>query len=103
MFSLPSASHFGGGWEATIKSTKFRLGRVLGNAIACEEVTAVAVQIEVVLNSGPLCFLSDNVTDCFVLAPGSFLIEEALVVLPELDLSTEPMTGLTRWRCLNGR
>ncbi|XP_011859856.1 PREDICTED: uncharacterized protein LOC105557272 [Vollenhovia emeryi] len=55
-FNPPSAPHFGGKWEAAVKSTKFHLQRVLGDtSLTYEEMTTITVQIEAVLNSGPLC------------------------------------------------
>lgn len=55
-FIPPSAPHFGGLWEAGVKSVKFHLKRVLGNSIFTnEEMSTILAQIETVLNSRPLC------------------------------------------------
>lgn len=55
-FNPPSVPHFGGKWEAAVKSTKYHLKRVLKDAILTyEELTTIRVQIEAVLNSRPLC------------------------------------------------
>jgi len=57
-FNPPSAPHFGGKWEAAVKSVKFHLKRVLGDtAVTYEEMSTVVVQIEAVLNSRPLTTL----------------------------------------------
>ncbi|XP_064625931.1 uncharacterized protein LOC135486763 [Lineus longissimus] len=71
-FSPPLGSHFGGLWEAGIKSVKHHWNRVIGNArLTYEEMYTVLCQIEACLNSRPLCPLS---TDLQVLTPGHFLI-----------------------------
>ncbi|XP_029675478.1 uncharacterized protein LOC115242954, partial [Formica exsecta] len=46
-FNPPSAPHFGGKWEAAVKSVKFHLRRVLGDtAVTYEEMTTITTQIE---------------------------------------------------------
>jgi len=100
-FNPPSAPHFGGKWEAAVKSVKFHLQRVLKDTVVTyEELTTVTVQIEAVLNSRPLCPLSDDATDYHALTPGHFLIGEAPTAIPEPNLSTESVTRLTRWQLL---
>ncbi|CAK1588027.1 unnamed protein product [Parnassius mnemosyne] len=48
----PSAPHFGGLWEAGVKSIKFHLKRILGNTtLTYEEMSKVTSQIEACLNS----------------------------------------------------
>ena len=81
------APHFGGLWEAAVKSLKKHLSRVVGNVkLTFEELTTVLVQIEACLNSHPLTALpgdSDDGVEC--LTPGHFLIGcplEALIYTP---------------------
>lgn len=46
-FNPPSAPHFGGLWEAAVKSTKHHLRRVVGNAtLTYEEMATLLTQIE---------------------------------------------------------
>jgi len=55
IFNPPSAPHFGGKWEATVKSVKYHLKRIVGNQLLTyEEMTTLLTQIEAVLNSRPL-------------------------------------------------
>ncbi|GFU67422.1 integrase catalytic domain-containing protein [Trichonephila clavipes] len=73
---IPARSpNFGGLWEAAIKSCKYHLKRfVNGINLMYEELLTVTVQIEGILNSRPLCPLSNNDDDFQVLTPAHFLI-----------------------------
>ncbi|GFV32947.1 integrase catalytic domain-containing protein [Trichonephila clavipes] len=52
-FIPPRASSFGGLWEASVKSIKFHLRRVVsGSNLTYEEFLTVCIQIEGILNSG---------------------------------------------------
>ncbi|XP_075162773.1 uncharacterized protein LOC142235404 [Haematobia irritans] len=54
-FIPPGAPHFGGLWEAAVKSVKHHLRRVIGEAkLTYEEMSTFLSQIESVLNSRPL-------------------------------------------------
>lgn len=103
-FNPPSAPHFGGKWEAAVKSTKYHLKRVLNDAILTyEELTTITIQIEAILNSRPLCPLSDDASDLTALTPGHFLIGEPLTTIPEPSLLDEKTSRLSRWQKLKQR
>jgi len=54
-FIPPHAPHFGGLWEAAVKSMKYHLWRTLGSNIATyEELCTLLSEIEACLNSRPL-------------------------------------------------
>lgn len=63
-------------------------------------MTTLTVQIEAVLNSRPLCPLTDDATDYNALTPGHFLIGEAPSALPEPNLAEETTSRLSRWQLL---
>ncbi|GFX11130.1 integrase catalytic domain-containing protein [Trichonephila clavipes] len=57
-FIPPRAPSFGGLWEASVKSIKYHLRRVVsGSNLTYEEVLTVCIQIEGILHSRPLCAL----------------------------------------------
>ncbi|XP_017468483.1 PREDICTED: uncharacterized protein LOC108360631 [Rhagoletis zephyria] len=60
-FSPPSGPHFGGIWEAGVKSMKHHLKRTLADtSVTYEELQTVLCQIEFCLNSRPLCIKSSR-------------------------------------------
>lgn len=100
-FNPPSAPHFGGLWEAAVKSLKHHLRRVLGETtLTFEEMSTLLAQVEACLNSRPLQALSDDPEDTTVLTPGHFLIGSSLCAIPEPSLLEPPDNRLTRWQLL---
>ncbi|CAB0038563.1 unnamed protein product [Trichogramma brassicae] len=54
-FIPPSAPHFGGLWEAAVRSYKFHLKRAVGTQhVTYEELNTLIIGVEAVLNSRPL-------------------------------------------------
>jgi hypothetical protein len=85
-FILPHGPHFGGLWEAAVKSMKYHLRRNLGAQIATyEELCTLLAEIEACLNSRSLCALSNDPHNSTYLSPGHFLIGEPLTQLPSAD------------------
>ncbi|GFX80148.1 integrase catalytic domain-containing protein [Trichonephila clavipes] len=83
-FIPPASPHFGGLWDANIKSMKRILLRVAKSAIMnFEELTTLMAQIEAVLNSRPLSPLSSDPNDLNPLTPGHFLTNCAISSFPE--------------------
>nr|CAI5838764.1 unnamed protein product [Callosobruchus analis] len=100
-FIPANSPHFGGIWEANIKSTKFHLRKVMGNcALTFEELYTLLVQIEAVLNSRPLHPLSVDPNDLTALTPAHFLIGRPLLTTPEPDLTAINENRVTRYQHL---
>ena len=91
--------HFGGLWEAAVKSMKLLLTKVVGpHNLFIDELYSVTVEIEAVLNSRPLTPLDSAPDDGIeVLTPGHFLVGKALKSVPAPDLSTRSLNSLSRW------
>nr|XP_033323536.1 uncharacterized protein LOC117218910 [Megalopta genalis] len=87
--SPPRSPHFGGLWEAAVKSFKHHLIRTVGDTLLTyEQLNTYVVQIEAILNSRPLTPLSSDPNDLQSLTPAHFLIGESLTSLPEHDFTT---------------
>lgn len=69
-FIPPAAPHFGGLWEAGVKSVKQHLKRVMGSSmLTFDDFQTLLCQIEGCLNSRPLCPVSDDPSDFTFLTP----------------------------------
>lgn len=101
-FIPPRSPHWGGIWEAAIKSAKYHLIRLVGNSkLTFEEFYTVLVQVEAILNSRPLCVLSNDPNDITPLTPGHFLIGSPLTSYPEKDYTSYPANRLTLFKGLS--
>jgi len=99
-FNPPAAPHFGGLWEAAVKSTKHHIRRVIGEAtLTFEEMITFLTQVEACINSRPLQPLSDP-DDLSALTPGHFLIGAPLLAVPEPSLVDRVDNTLSRWQLL---
>ena len=92
------APHFGGLWEAAVKSAKFHLKRVIGKQVlSYEEMLTVTCQVEACLNSRPLgvqhCQSPEGIEP---LTPGHFLTGAPLTMCPETE-TTPQMSLMKRW------
>ena len=92
------APHFGGLWEAGVKSLKFHLKRVVGNeCLTFEEFSTVTCQVEAILNSRPLLPITSHSADgVSVLTPGHFL---TLTAYPETHINDDPRLLKTWNKC----
>lgn len=97
-FNPPNAPHFGGLWEAAVRSTKHHLRRVIGDTpVSQEDMQTLLAQVESCLNSRPLTALSDDPNELEALTPGHFLIGSALESLPDVDVTEIPSNRLKQW------
>ncbi|XP_050339953.1 uncharacterized protein LOC126766136 [Bactrocera neohumeralis] len=98
-FIPPRSPHFGGLWEASIKIAKFYFWRIVGSAVPTfDELRTLVCQISAVINSRPLCPITENPDDLDVLTPGHFLIGAPLTSIPEPNLSTINTSRLSNWQ-----
>ena len=92
------APHFGGLWEAAVKSMKLHLKRVIGTQrLTFEEFSTILTQVEACLNSRPLTLLHCDYDDIEALTPGHFLIGRPVESLPDPSLSYRSISLLRRW------
>ncbi|XP_055859438.1 uncharacterized protein LOC129921565 [Episyrphus balteatus] len=98
-FIPPHSPHFGGLWEAGVKSVKQHLRRIVGNnVLTFEEISTLLSQIKALLNSRPLCAISD--TDLNPLTPSHFLIGRPYTAIPEPSCLEIPQNRLGRWQLI---
>ena len=92
------APHFGGLWEAAVKSTKHHLRRIVGQErLTFEELTTIVCQVESFLNSRPLGpVTSHDIDGICPLTPSHFLIGRAARAYPQEAVTGTPTT-LQRW------
>ncbi|GFS66878.1 integrase catalytic domain-containing protein [Trichonephila clavipes] len=100
------------GTEATLANIRTRFWIVNGRSkvkgiikqcIQCLKVSAkefftLVTQVEAVLNSRPLCSLSEDPNDDLALTPAHFLTGSPLTSLPDPDFKGIPMNRLRRWK-----
>ena len=98
--TLPErAPHFGGLWEAAVKSAKYHLKRVVGTQILTyEELSTVSTQVEACLNSRPLTTMTSHDSDGLTpLTPGHFLLLKPPTAYPEYPGLPEEPCKLKKW------
>lgn len=97
---IPAHSpHFGGLWEAGVRSTKYHLKRVATCAnLTFEELYTLLTQIESVLNSRPLSPLSSDPNDLHPLTPAHFLLGKSFNDVPDPDVRHIPESRLSNYQ-----
>lgn len=98
-FVPPSAPNWGGQWESFVKLTKYHLNRMTSHfKFTFEEMTTILSQIEVCLNSRPLCPMTNDPDDCDPLTAGHLIIGTAMNLIPEASLLSLKETTLDRFQ-----
>lgn len=97
-FNPAHAPHFGGIWEANVRVMKMHLNRVLqGKKLWFDEFCTILCQIEAVMNSRPLCPLTDDVDDDEAITPSHLLVGYAINTLPETSAAGDESKARTRY------
>ncbi|XP_033639868.1 uncharacterized protein LOC117300250 [Asterias rubens] len=98
-FNPPSAPHFGGVWEREIKSIKDGLKVVIKDQSVTEAVLrTVLIEIEGILNSKPLGYISSDVADINPITLNILLMGRHDQSLPQVVYPVEELIGRRRWR-----
>ena len=96
-FIPPRAPHFGGLWEAAVKSAKGHLNRSFINTrFTYEELSTALIGIEAILNSRPLNASSTDPNDLQPLTPAHFLVGSSLKALPEQEVAIDNLNLLDK-------
>lgn len=102
LFNPPSASNMGGVWERLIRSVRKVLSGLLyehGNRLDLDSFTTLLCEVESIINSRPLTFVSDDPDDPQPLAPTHILTGKSTVILPPPGLFQRDDVYLRkRWR-----
>ncbi|XP_011157569.1 uncharacterized protein LOC105194384 [Solenopsis invicta] len=102
-FIPPAALHFGGIWEAGVKSMKHHLRRIVGKHTLIKEFGILLCEIEACLNSRPILAMTSDPEDFATLTPGHFLIGAPLLTVPEalvIDLNENRLSRYQRVRAM---
>lgn len=95
----PSAPHFGGTWEREVKSVKTALRVILREQSVPESVLqTLLVEVEGILNSKPLGYVSSDIADPDPVTPNMLLMGRRDASLPQVLYDSNELLGKRRWR-----
>lgn len=98
-FIPPRSPHFGGLWEAAVKSAKYHFFRAAGSSVlTLEELRTLVYEISAILNSRPLYAISESPDDSSFLTPAHFLIGSTFTAIDEPDITHLKEGRLNRWQ-----
>ncbi|XP_011174851.2 uncharacterized protein LOC105207108 [Solenopsis invicta] len=97
----PRSPNFGGLWEAAVKVVKKHFYAVTqGQILTFEEFNSILTEIEAIMNSRPLCPMTEDPEDLAVLTPAHFLVGDSLLLPVEDNFLDTPDNKLSRWQLL---
>ena len=98
-YNPPGGPHMGGCWERLVGSAKRALRVVIGDRLVTDEVLAtVLAEVEHMLNSRPLTYVSSSAGDPQALTPNHILLGRESPGLPPGAFSEEDLSTRRRWR-----
>ncbi|XP_026110661.1 uncharacterized protein LOC113084551 isoform X2 [Carassius auratus] len=98
-FNPPSAPHFGGVWEREVRSVKAALYATIQSQTVPEEVLrTVLIEVEGILNSKPLGYVSTDVADADPVTPNLLLMGRLDPSLPQAVYAESELLSRRRWR-----
>ncbi|CAM4718193.1 unnamed protein product [Leuciscus chuanchicus] len=98
-FNPPNAPHFGGAWEQEVRSIKAALYVTLGAQTVTEEVLqTLLIEVEGILNSKPLGYVSTDVADVDPVTPNYLLMGRPDSSLPQVVYPESEILSRRRWR-----
>ena len=100
-FNPPAASHMGGVWERQIRSVRKVLSPMLrehGDRLDDESLRTLMCEIEAVINSRPLTFVSNDPNDDAPLTPNHILHMKPVMLPPPGNFQKEDVYLRRRWR-----
>ncbi len=98
-FNPPAAPHFGGVWEREVRSVKSALYATVGTQSVPEEVLlTVLLEVEAILNSKPLGYVSSDVADIDPVTPNSLLMGRPDGSLPQVIYPESELLSRRPWR-----
>ena len=98
-FSPGRAPHFGGLWEAAVRSMKVLLRKVVGeHTLRWDEILTVLTTAEATINSRPITAIDAPSTDGVApLTLGHFLVGRPLCALPSIPDEHSKIQSLRHW------
>ncbi len=98
-FNPPAAPHFGGVWEREVRSVKSALYTTVGTQSVPEAVLlTVLLEVEAILNSKPLGYVSSDVADTDPVTPNSLLMGRPDGSLPQVIYPESELLSRRPWR-----
>ena len=88
-FIIDYAAWWGGFYERMMKSIKAPLKKILGRSVySSDEIYTILTEVEAMVNSRPLTYVSDEPSELNYLTPASFLIGRELINVPVVPVKS---------------
>lgn len=100
-FNPPESPHMGGVWERMVRSIKKSLNVILlSEGVILNDYTLLTVltEVEALINSRPLTWVSDDIKDLEALTPNHFIMGRASTNLPPCVTHDANVTPRQRWK-----